>query len=137
MKTKAKEIARAYEKSVRWSEEDGCYVGSVEVLVGDCCHGDDPVKVFQECEEIALECVEAALESGKELPPAQVSVVMEDAVEIRKSSGLSQVKFAETLGISAKTLHKWEQGTSSPSGAAKSLLKLYAAEPKTVRRVLA
>jgi hypothetical protein len=36
-----------------------------------------------------------------------------------------------------KTLHKWEQGSSRPSGAARTLLRIAAADPATVKRVLA
>ena len=32
---------------------------------------------------------------------------------------LSQIKFAELLGISVKTLHNWEQGRRKPTGAAR------------------
>ena len=36
---------------------------------------------------------------------------------------LSQIKFAELLGISVKTLHNWEQGRRKPTGAARVLLR--------------
>ena len=29
-------------KVVKWSPEDGCYVGYIEGPLGPCCHGDDP-----------------------------------------------------------------------------------------------
>lgn len=37
------------------------------------------------------------------------------------------------IGVSVRTLHKWEQRTSSPSGAAKTLLKIAATNPHAVR----
>jgi putative transcriptional regulator len=50
--------------------------------------------------------------------------------------GLSQTKFAQLIGVSVRTLHKWEQHTSSPSGAAKTLLKVAASNPQAVRHAL-
>lgn len=138
-KAEIKKLADQYRKSVRWSEEDHAFVGTVHDLVGDCCHGDDPVEVFRECEEIAFECVNAALQIGKELPaPGKDSPTLSsiDPAVVRKELGMSQVKFARFLGVSPKTLHKWEQKTSKPSGAARSLLKLAATKPKVVMSVL-
>ncbi|MFZ7280676.1 helix-turn-helix domain-containing protein [Avibacterium avium] len=45
-------------------------------------------------------------------------------VETRIKSGLTQDKFANTLGISVNTLRSWEQGVRKPSGAAATLLRL-------------
>ncbi|MCW9716075.1 MULTISPECIES: helix-turn-helix domain-containing protein [Avibacterium] len=53
-------------------------------------------------------------------------------VETRIKSGLSQDKFARTLGISVNTLRSWEQGVRSPSGAAATLLKLLEKRPELV-----
>ena len=131
--------AAQYPKTVRWSEEDAAFVGTVHGLVGDCCHGDNPVAVYRECEEIARECIEAAVKSGGALPkicPQAPAAGNPSAATIRALMGMSQVQFAKFLGISPKTLHKWEQGTSDPSGAARSLLRLAAAEPRVVRKVL-
>jgi len=59
------------------------------------------------------------------------------ATEARLKLGLSQADFAAMLGVSARTLQDWEQGRREPSGAAKALLKVAVAAPKTVRKVLA
>ena len=53
-------------------------------------------------------------------------------VATRQKLGLSQTKFAQLLGISVRTLHHWEQGTRSPSGAARVLLRIAALNPKVV-----
>lgn len=50
----------------------------------------------------------------------------------RRKLGLSQPEFARLLGISERTLHHWEQGTRSPSGAARMLLRIAARDPKLV-----
>jgi putative transcriptional regulator len=42
---------------------------------------------------------------------------------------LSQIKFAELLGISVKTLHNWEQGRRKPTGAARVLLRVASRHP--------
>ena len=59
------------------------------------------------------------------------------ATEARLKLGLSQADFAAMLGVSVRTLQDWEQGRREPSGAAKALLKVAVAAPKTVRKVLA
>jgi len=50
----------------------------------------------------------------------------------RKKLGLSQSRFARLLGISVRTLHHWEQGTRTPSGAARVLLRVAARHPEAV-----
>ena len=134
-----KKVAALYAKSVRWSEEDQSFVGTVHALAGDCCHGDDPVKVYRECESIAQDCVEAAIRLNRELPkPAKVSSprLVPNAAAVRSLFGMSQREFADFLNISPKTLHKWEQGTSQPSGAARTLLTIAANNPKLVLKSL-
>jgi len=50
----------------------------------------------------------------------------------RQKLGLSQSRFARLLGISVRTLHHWEQGTRTPSGAARILLRVAAQHPEAV-----
>ena len=65
------------------------------------------------------------------------TVQVTEATEARLKLGLSQAEFAAMLGVSTRTLQDWEQGRREPSGAAKALLKVAVAAPKTVRKVLA
>jgi len=51
---------------------------------------------------------------------------------IRERTGLSQMKFAELLGVSVRTLQDWEQGRRSPSGAARTLLLIAAKNPEAI-----
>lgn len=51
---------------------------------------------------------------------------------IRERTGLSQMKFAELLGVSVRTLQDWEQGRRSPSGAARTLLLIAAKNPDAI-----
>jgi putative transcriptional regulator len=50
----------------------------------------------------------------------------------RQKLGLSQSRFAQLLGISVRTLHHWEQGTRTPSGAARILLRVAVLHPEAV-----
>jgi len=50
----------------------------------------------------------------------------------RQKLGLSQSRFARLLSISVRTLHHWEQGTRTPSGAARVLLRVAAQHPEVV-----
>jgi putative transcriptional regulator len=51
---------------------------------------------------------------------------------IRESTGLSQVRFAQLLGVSMRTLQEWEQGRRSPSGAARTLLLIAQRNPRAL-----
>jgi len=53
---------------------------------------------------------------------SQVDVRPIDVRAIRKRSGMTQERFAQTFGIGLGTLQKWERGERRPSGAARSLL---------------
>jgi putative transcriptional regulator len=48
----------------------------------------------------------------------------------RTQAGLSQSEFARATGVSVRTLQEWEQGRKTPSGAARSLLKLVSRHPE-------
>jgi len=134
-----KHPANRYPLQVRWSEEDAAFVGSIPGLLGDCCHGATEDTVLAQLKDIAEDVVEHLLEVGKELPaaPAAADPSDPDPAVIRATLGLSQVRFAQVLGISPKTLHKWEQHTSKPSGAARTLLKIAAFSPSTVSQAIA
>lgn len=57
-------------------------------------------------------------------------------VETRKKTGLTQEDFAKILGVSVRTLEAWEQGVRTPSGAARTLLKIAAKYPQIVNEVV-
>jgi len=61
-----------------------------------------------------------------------------NARTIRKTvfRGLGVEALASMLGVSARTYGSWERGERSPSGAARALLKVAAAEPRLVREIL-
>ena len=48
---------------------------------------------------------------------------------IRNSTGLTQVLFAEFMGVSKKTVEAWESGKNHPDGAACRLLSLTRIDP--------
>ena len=54
---------------------------------------------------------------------------------IRERTGLSQVRFAQLLGDSVRTLQDWEQGRRAPSGAARTLLMVAAKNPRALLEV--
>ena len=132
----ATRLARNYALSVRWSDEDQVFVGSIPGLMGDCCHGDTPEEVIPQLQDIAEDLVTFFIQKGQLLPTPPTVTSNPDPVAIRSAMGLSQTKFAQLIGVSIRTLHKWEQRTSTPSGAAKSLLKVAASNPQAVREAL-
>jgi putative transcriptional regulator len=64
-------------------------------------------------------------------------VEVNEVVEARQSTGLSQSEFASALSISKRTLQEWEQGRRSPSGAAQALIRIARKHPEVVREALA
>ena len=118
----ATRLARNYPLSVRWSDEDQLFVGSIPGLMGDCCHGDTPEEVIPQLQDIAEDLVTYLIQKGQLLPEPSKASCNPDPVAIRSAMGLSQTKFAQLIGVSVRTLHKWEQRTSTPSGDRKSVV---------------
>lgn len=56
-----------YTRIIRWSREDGCYVGSLPEICGNCCHGDTVEAVCRQLDEIAEDWV--GMEEPPPLPP--------------------------------------------------------------------
>ncbi len=50
--------------------------------------------------------------------------------EIRNRLQLSQAAFASLMGVSVRTVQDWEQGRRSPSGPARSLLRIAEQHPE-------
>lgn len=79
------------------------------------------------------------LESVKQMRRGEAArttrVELSEASEARAKMGLSQQAFAELLGVSARTLQEWEQGRRSPTGAAKTLLRVAVAHPEVLQEL--
>ena len=57
----------------------------------------------------------------------------EDIAALRRFVGLTQVHFAQAMGISVHTLRNWEQGRRHPEGPAIALLRIAARHPRIIR----
>ncbi|MGB5808037.1 MAG: helix-turn-helix domain-containing protein [Castellaniella sp.] len=55
---------------------------------------------------------------------------------VRHRLGLSQAEFSARIDVSLETIRNWEQGKRSPTGAAKSLLKILDGAPKAALAAL-
>jgi len=58
----------------------------------------------------------------------------EDIKQIRQKTGLSQVVFAGSLGVSPKTVEAWENGRNKPEGASRRLLEIVRDDPEFLKR---
>jgi len=47
-----------YLKIVEWSDEDNCYIGSIPVFLGPCCHGNNEQEVYKQLCKILDEWIE-------------------------------------------------------------------------------
>lgn len=79
------------------------------------------------------------LESVRQMKQGEAAqtteVRLSEAAEARAKVGLSQQAFAMLLGVSARTLQDWEQGRRSPTGAAKTLLRVAVAHPEVLQEL--
>ena len=57
----------------------------------------------------------------------------DDVASLRRFVGLSQLQFAQAMGISVHTLRNWEQGRRRPEGPAIGLLRIAARHPRIIR----
>jgi putative transcriptional regulator len=70
-------------------------------------------------------------------PRARLLAVAHEVRGLRERHGLSQAEFARRFGFELDTIRKYEQGHRQPTGPARSLLRVIAAEPEAVKRALA
>lgn len=54
--------------------------------------------------------------------------------ELRQSLGMTQLTFAEVVGVSQKTVEAWEAGTNKPIGAARRFLSVLQADPSMLAK---
>ena len=84
---------------------------------------------------------EKLLASAREMKAGKAARVTRVAVSpitaTREAVGVSQARFAALLGISVRTLQEWEQGRRSPTGAAKTLLRVAETHPEVLRELTA
>jgi len=69
-------LSDRYHKWVEWSDEDQAYQGKCPDLITGI-HGDDPVTVYSELEQVVDEVLEALTKEGREAPPARVRAMVE------------------------------------------------------------
>ncbi len=82
--------------------------------------------------EKALQARDAKRDIGAELLQAVRAVkagrgkayTIPAAARARQEARMSRAKFADMLGVSARTLQQWEQGRREPTGAARVLIEV-------------
>ena len=66
--TMAATLVKHYPVTIRWSDQDDCFIGTVHALAGDVCHGENPAAVFDAASAIALDIVASRLRRNMALP---------------------------------------------------------------------
>jgi putative transcriptional regulator len=87
-------------------------------------------KLFAELIESASQAAEIV--RGEREPSRTFEVTSDIVREIRKSTALSQERFARIFHISVGTLRNWEQGRRRPDGPAAALLIAIKNDPQNV-----
>ncbi len=88
-------------------------------------------------EELGLKLLQSVREMKAAKFARVTQVAVNEVVEARQSTGMSQAEFASALHISKRTLQEWEQGRRSPSGAAQALVRIAKRHPDLLREALA
>ncbi|MCP1675469.1 putative transcriptional regulator [Natronocella acetinitrilica] len=88
---------------------------------------DNLVESMQQMNEISR---------GEREPSREFTVDALAVKNIRKSTRLSQQRFARVIQVEVGTLRNWEQGRREPTGPAKALLKAIAKDPEHVLKAL-
>ena len=65
-----------YHKWVEWREEDQVYIGKCPDLMTGI-HGDDPVQVYRDLEEVLEDVIDHFQKSGRQLPPPTIRLMKE------------------------------------------------------------
>lgn len=95
------------------------------------------VKVSPSGEELGRKLLQSVREMKARKFARITEVQVNEVVEARQVTGLSQAEFASALSISKRTLQEWEQGRRAPSGAAQALIRIARKHPRIVREALA
>ncbi len=74
---------------------------------------------------------------GNGVPGVRVTTIADiEPHVIRAVAGVSQAEFARLIGVSVKTLQNWEQKRTRPTGPARALLRILAADPHAAVKAL-
>ena len=95
------------------------------------------VKAPTSSEELGRKLLQSVREMKARKFARVTQVELNEVVEARQSTGMSQAEFASALSISKRTLQEWEQGRRAPSGAAQALIRIARKHPRIVREALA
>jgi putative transcriptional regulator len=99
---------------------------------------------------VTIDSLQAATSAGGRIDPDRVDATTEAEIarqaardeaqaaqdaarvvrRVRKRLGLSQADFSERIGVPLQTVRDWEQGSSTPTGAARALLKVLGQAPE-------
>ena len=95
------------------------------------------VRASSSGEELGLKLLQSVREMKERKFARVTQVAVNEVIEARQSTGMSQAEFASALHISKRTLQEWEQGRRSPSGAAQALVRIAKRHPEVLREALA
>lgn len=73
---------------------------------------------------------------GERAPSREFHLDAIQVKKLRKATGLTQLLFAQRIGIQIATLRNWEQGRREATGPAKALLTAIKNDPKHVLQAL-
>jgi putative transcriptional regulator len=87
-------------------------------------------KVYLEMAQFQADLLQSVREMKAGTFERSPQVPVTEALQARAKMDLSQPQFAKLLGVSVRTLQKWEQGRKKPTGAAQTLLRVAVQTPQ-------
>jgi putative transcriptional regulator len=87
-------------------------------------------------EELGLKLLASVREMKARKFARVTQVAVNEVLQARQTTGMTQAEFASALHISKRTLQEWEQGRRSPSGAAQALMRIASRHPEVLREAL-
>lgn len=93
-------------------------------------------KSLAEAEALGLRLLQSVQQMNAHQAARVTTVDVNEVVQARQTTGLTQEQFAQALSISRRTLQEWEQGRRVPSGAAKTLIGIVRKHPEILRETL-
>ncbi len=89
----------------------------------------------KELEQFQADLLQSVREMQAGKAARVTKVTLTEAAEARAVVGLSQQEFAGLLGVSLRTLQDWEQGRRTPTGAARTLLRVAQRHPEVLQEL--
>lgn len=97
---------------------------------------DEEVDAWEETRDIGQEILEGVRELQAGRRGRTFTAQSYPLLRVREKSGLTRAEFAALLGVSRRTVERWEQGRRKPGMAAMMLIRVAERHPEVLRQMM-